>query len=203
MSPDEAMTQYAQGDDQAFSRVYDAVAPRLEAYLRRHVRNPVQVEDIVQHTFLQMHDKRGTFREGAQVLPWAFTIARHFMIDVKKKSSREFASDAHADCSELNAFLVQAVGDGEQMLEAARLEARLGAAFDACTEHQRNAFELTCLDGLSQAEAAQILNTTVMGIKQCTHKVYEKLRGAVADLAPTRASRVVAHSSPRPRASRV
>jgi RNA polymerase sigma-70 factor (ECF subfamily) len=203
MSPDEAMTQYAQGNDQAFSRVYDAVAPRLEAYLRRHVRNPVLVEDIVQHTFLQMHDKRGTFREGAQVLPWAFTIARHFMIDVKKKSSREFASDAHDDCSPFSAFLVQAVADGEQMLEAARLEARLAAAFDACTEHQRNAFELTCLDGLSQAEAAQILNTTVMGIKQCTHKVYEKLRAATAEVAPAGPRRVMAPSSPRSRASRV
>ena len=58
---DEAMSRYAQGDDTAFGAVYDAVAPRLEAYLRRHLGEPALVEDIIQHTFLQMHDKRGHF----------------------------------------------------------------------------------------------------------------------------------------------
>jgi RNA polymerase sigma-70 factor (ECF subfamily) len=186
MSPDEAMNQYARGDNQAFSRVYDTVAPRLETYLRRNVRNPSQVEDILQHTFMQMHHKRGTFKDGSQVLPWAFSIARNFMIDLKRKSGREIASDAHDDCTAGNAFLVQAIADGEQALEAGRLGARLAAVFRGCTEHQRNAFELTRADGVSQAEAAQILNTTVMGIKQCAHKVYEKLRAAVVELEPSR-----------------
>ena len=185
MSPDEAMTHYARGDTQAFSSVYDAVAPRLETYLRRHVRDPSQVEDIVQQTFLQMHHKRGTFRDGAKVLPWAFSIARNFMIDLKRTCGREVASNVHDDDSALKAFLVNDLADGEQTLEAHRLGARLAAVFGACTEHQRNAFELTRVDGLSQLEAAQILNTTVMGIKQCAHKVYEKLRAAVAEPEPT------------------
>jgi RNA polymerase sigma-70 factor (ECF subfamily) len=165
MSPDEAMSHYARGDNQAFSRVYDAVAPRLETYLRRHVRNPAQVEDIVQQTFLQIHDKRGTFKDGAQVLPWAFSIARNFMIDLHRRSGREVASDAHDDCTAMSAFLVQAIADGEQALEASRLGAQLAAAFQGCTAHQRNAFELTRVDGLSQLEAAQILGTTVTGTR--------------------------------------
>ena len=198
MSPDEAMIQYARGDTQAFSCVYDAVAPRLEKYLRRHVRDLAQVEDIVQQTFLQMHHKRGTFKDGAQVLPWAFSIARNFTIDLRRRSGREIASDAHDDCTAVNAFLVQAIADGEQTLQAARLGARLAAVFRGCTEHQRNAFELTRVDGLSQLEAAQVLHTTVTGIKQCAHKVYEKLRAALAEPEPSRPLPFATHLQPSP-----
>jgi RNA polymerase sigma-70 factor (ECF subfamily) len=208
------MTEYARGNAQAFSEVYDAVAPRLERYLRRHGRNQAHIEDIIQHTFMQMHDKRGTFKAGAQVTPWAFSIARNFMIDSWQKTRRELAMDGHDDGAAVDAFLVQAVADGEQVLEARRLGERLAEVFRGCTEHQRNAFELTRVDGLSQLEAAQILNTTVMGIKQCAHKVYEKLRAALAepdqpralpfsDHLPTRRSAApAAQRSGRPPSSR-
>lgn len=182
MSPDEAMSHYARGDRQAFLWIYDAVAPRLERYVRRHVRDQADLEDIVQQTFLLIHDKRGTFREGARILPWAFAIARNFMVDVRKKCGREIPSDLPTECATMDAFLVQAMADGEQALETRRLGEVLVAAFGTCTDHQRNAFELTRIDGLSQSDAAEILGTTVMGIKQCTHKVYEKLRSALATL---------------------
>jgi RNA polymerase sigma-70 factor (ECF subfamily) len=181
VNADEAMSQYAQGNDQAFGIVYDTVAPRLEGYLRRHLREPALVEDIIQHTFLQMHDKRGTFCAGAEVIPWAFSIARNFMIDVKRKTKREAASDGIEEQAAVGAFLVAAVPSAEQVVEARQTSKRMAAVFESCTEHQRAAFELTKGDGLSQSEAAQVLNTTVMGIKQCAHKVYEKLRAALKD----------------------
>jgi RNA polymerase sigma-70 factor (ECF subfamily) len=181
VNADEAMSQYAQGDEQAFGIVYDTVAPRLEGYLRRHLREPALVEDIIQHTFLQMHDKRGTFCPGAEVIPWAFSIARNFMIDVKRKTKREASSDTIEDHAAVNAFLVASVPDGEQVVQARQTSKKMVAVFESCTDHQRAAFELTKGDGLSQSEAAQVLNTTVMGIKQCAHKVYEKLRAALKD----------------------
>src|SRR5581483_3716560 len=76
---DEAMARYAQGDAAAFDAVYEGVAPRLEGYLRRHVRGTTRVEDIIQQTFLQMHAARGTFNAGADVFPWALAIARRLM----------------------------------------------------------------------------------------------------------------------------
>ena len=178
---DEAMSQYAQGDDKAFEIVYDTVAPRLEGYLRRHLREPALVEDIIQHTFMQMHDKRGTFSIGAEVVPWAFSIARNFMIDTKRKTRRETATDMSDEKAATGAFLVSAVADAEQVVQARQTSERMAAVYDSCTDHQRAAFELTKADGLSQAEAAQILNTTVMGVKQCAHKVYERLRSVLGD----------------------
>jgi RNA polymerase sigma-70 factor (ECF subfamily) len=181
VNADEAMSQYAQGNDKAFGIVYDSVAPRLEGYLRRHLSDKAQVEDVIQHTFMQMHDKRGTFCPGAEVIPWAFSIARNFMIDTQRKTKRETASEGIEDQASVSAFWVASVPDGEQVAQARQTSKRIVAVFNNCTDHQRAAFELIKADGLSHSEAAQVLNTTVMGIKQCAHKVYEKLRAALKD----------------------
>jgi RNA polymerase sigma-70 factor (ECF subfamily) len=176
---DDAMSDYARGDDKAFAIVYDAVAPRLEGYLRRHLREPSLVEDIIQQTFMQMHDKRGTFAIGAQVVPWAFSIARNFMIDTLRKSKREAPADLSGEGSPVGALLVTAVENAEQVVLARETTQQMLSVFNRLTEHQRTAFELTEGDGLLQVEAAQILGTTVMGVKQCRHKVYQKLRAVL------------------------
>jgi len=178
---DVAMSRYADGDDGMFAVVYDAVAPRLEAYLQRNLRNQALVDDILQQTFMQMHAKRGTFEQGAQVLPWAFCIARNFMIDALRKSRHEVPADTAAAGDASATWLVSAVATADQIVEAHQTKQRIVAVFAGLTDHQRSAFELTRGDGLSQADAAQILGTTVMGIKQCVHKVYEKLRRAVVN----------------------
>lgn len=181
MNADDAMSRYARGDDAAFAIVYDAVAPRLEGYLRRHLRGSAQVEDIIQQTFMQMHDKRGTFSAGAEVLPWAFSIARNFMIDTMRKTKREASADLTDERTAMGAMLVSRVANGEEVLQARQTGARVLAAFEALTEHQRAAYELTEGEGMSHAEAASVLGTTVTGVKLCRHKVNKRLRSAIEE----------------------
>jgi RNA polymerase sigma-70 factor (ECF subfamily) len=178
---DDAMSRYARGDEEAFSIVYDAVAPRLEGYLRRHLRGSAQVEDIIQQTFMQMHDKRGTFSAGAEVLPWAFSIARNFMIDTLRKTKRESSADMSDERAAMGALLVSRAASGEELLAARETGKRVMAAYEAMTEHQRAAYELTEGEGMSHAEAASVLGTTVMGVKQCRHKVHKRLRSALEE----------------------
>ena len=72
---DEAMARYAAGDDGAFGVVYDHVAPLVERYLGRRVRDRELVRDLIQQTFLKMHVHRSRFIPGAPVRPWACCIA--------------------------------------------------------------------------------------------------------------------------------
>src|SRR4051794_38583840 len=76
-----AMDRYARGDDSAFADVFDAVGPRVHAYLMRQTGNPTVTDDLLQQTLLQMHRRRGTYAAGFPVLPWAFAIARRLYID--------------------------------------------------------------------------------------------------------------------------
>src|SRR6266566_2911766 len=85
VAADGAMDRYASGDVEAFSVLYDLLAPRLYGFLLRQTRNASQAEDLVQQTLLQIHCARGRFIRGAPVTPWAFAIARRLLIDESRK----------------------------------------------------------------------------------------------------------------------
>ena len=141
MNADEAMTQYAQGDVAAFEIVYEVVAPRIEGYVRRKVRDASRVEDIVQQTFENMHRARGRFIPGSDVLNWAFAIARNLVIDTGKKAGRESSADMTEENETMGAVLAAAVAGGEELFLARETEraarAQLRAAHQAATRGVR------------------------------------------------------------------
>jgi RNA polymerase sigma-70 factor (ECF subfamily) len=180
-SADDAMAQYAQGDAAAFEIVYEAVAPRIEGYLRRKVRDNARVEDIVQQTFENMHKARGTFIPGSDVLNWAFAIARNLVIDTGKKAGRESSTDMTAENEAMGAVLVAAVAGGEELMLARETGTVLVRAFEGLTKLQQEVFELVKLEGLSYQQAAATLGITVPSVRMYAHRAYVTLREAVGE----------------------
>jgi RNA polymerase sigma-70 factor (ECF subfamily) len=176
---DEAMSRYANGDDAAFDIVYEAVAPRLEARLRQRVRERERREDIIQDTFVQMHRGRGTFIIGAAVMPWAYAIAERLFIASMRRTPRERYVDMDDPTAVPRAALASAFGNGEEALVARETEERLAGAYRCLTDDQRAAYDLVKREGMSHAEAACILGTTILAIKLRVHRVYLALRAAV------------------------
>jgi RNA polymerase sigma-70 factor (ECF subfamily) len=62
----------------------------------------------------------------------------------------------------------------------------LQQTLDSLPESQRVAFELIKGDGLSVAQAAETLGTTVTAVKLRAHRTYEALRSALRDASPLR-----------------
>lgn len=173
-----AMDRYACGDDAAFSELYDLLAPRLTAFLARRTRDDALATDLVQQTFLQMHASRRHFSEGADVMPWAFAIARRLLIDVVRKSGREIVGD---DGGSEERESVAPDLPPDRIVAQRRLAARVVEALQRVPEAQRAAFELVKRDGLSLAEAAEVLGTTVAAVKLRVHRTYEALRAALGE----------------------
>jgi len=186
---DAAMDRYARGEDAAFGEIYDRLAPRLFAFLLRYTRDHARAEDVVQQTMLQMHRNRGRFTPGAEVVPWAFAIARRLLIDTHRRGGREVLAPTSDDNAEQ--LLVALDAPADQVAIAKEVAARLSEELAKLPENQRVAFELIKQDGLSVAEAAQVLGTTVAAVKLRAHRAYEALREALAELAgpPSSANR--------------
>jgi RNA polymerase sigma-70 factor (ECF subfamily) len=172
-----AMDRYAAGDDAAFARVYDAVAPRVYAYLYRQTRDASRAEDLVQATLLQIHRARGTFISGSRVLPWAFAIARRLLIDELRKSKRDVAAGA-VTVDETLPSDAHSVSDS---VEAEELERAIQRELALLPANQRTAFELVRLEGLSHAEAAETMGVTVNSVKLRVHRVYSALKRLLPD----------------------
>ena len=181
---DRAMERYARGDDAAFSELYDLLAPRLLRYLTRQTRNTARAEDVLQQTFLRIHRARGRFLAGAAVVPWAMAIARRLFIDDLRhrddRAARSLEDEPHLDPPDPAPSAVDLVVASELAARIRRELAKLPIA-------QREAFELIKQDGLSLAEAAGVLGTTVTAVKLRAHRAYQALRIALGedqDLAP-------------------
>jgi RNA polymerase sigma-70 factor (ECF subfamily) len=174
------MDRYAAGEDAAFSDVYEALAPRLFPYLRRQVRDPAQAEDLLQQTFLQIHRARASFMPGAEVTPWAFAIARRLVIDASRQSKRsvQLAREEEVEAHPPHARDPRS----DDVVHALELAALLERELDRLPENQRVAFELVRQDGLSIAEAADVLGVTHAAVKLRAHRASEALRAVLGDV---------------------
>jgi RNA polymerase sigma-70 factor, ECF subfamily len=172
-----AMDRYACGDDAAFSELYDLLAPRLTSFAMRRTRDEGATEDLVQQTFLQMHCARRHFAPGAAVAPWAFAIARRLLIDTFRKKGRG-PIWVNEDCDDVREGVAPGASPAE-VTARRRLAQRTREALSRVSENDRAAFELVKFDGLSSAEAAEVLGTTANAVKLRTFRTAEVLRASL------------------------
>jgi len=172
----EAMDRYAAGDDAAFGVLYDDIAPRLFRFAMRSTRAREVAEDVVQQTLLQIHCARDRFRQGADVVPWAFAIARRIQTDLHRKAQvrRARSSDEEVDESEAPSALAP-----DANLHGKQLARAISAALDEMGETNRDAFLLVREEGLSVSEAAEVLGITAGALKVRVHRASETLRAVV------------------------
>jgi RNA polymerase sigma-70 factor, ECF subfamily len=170
---DAAMDRYAEGDDGAFSELYNALAPRLYRYLLRRTRDRARVEDLLQQTMLQLHCARSRFVRGSQVAPWAFVIATRLFLDQVRRKQLELL----------------AVGDDEReyassgpgpdsSLELKEFERLVRSTVERLSAPQREVFELVCSAQMSHSEAAEKLGITLASVKLRLSRANRVLREA-------------------------
>jgi RNA polymerase sigma-70 factor (ECF subfamily) len=166
----DAMDRYATGDFSAFEVLYDRLAPRLRAMLRRRRCNAALTEDIIQQTFLRIHCARAHYRRDHEVVPWAYAIARRLLIDAWRREQREEGRSERVGEA--------AIPGPEDELIAGETARRLERGLDALPPLHREAFSLVKFDGLSLEQTAQVLGTSVTAIKLRIHRAYQSLRSA-------------------------
>ena len=90
------------------------VLPHLDAayrYARWLARSPSDADDLLQETWLRIHEVRHTYRRGQPLLPWLYAIARNTRVDHYRKSQRkewrEMKSEFHDLRRELKSALFE------------------------------------------------------------------------------------------------
>lgn len=83
------MVRYQQGEYEAFSELYDRHSGKVYAYLKRHLPSQNQTaDDLLQASFLKLHEHRTKYDPKYPFLAWLFSITRNTMIDsIRRKSA--------------------------------------------------------------------------------------------------------------------
>ncbi|MGO4687750.1 RNA polymerase sigma factor [Brevundimonas sp. 2YAF1] len=126
--------------------------PRLRRFAGVLRTRDADAQDLVQQTVERALAARSKFRAGTRLDSWAFTIMRRIAIDEGRSILRwsRVVSPENATSA--------GVADAAQADEDLRADAlAVRDAIHALPEHQRHAVALVLVEGLSYAEAAQVL----------------------------------------------
>src|ERR1700683_3693501 len=98
------MARYQQGDYDAATTLVNRLSPQLHRFFLAQFVSRRHADDLLQETWMRIHEVRRTYRRGYPVLPWLYAIARNIRVDHYRKAnrgeSREEPLDASAEIPE-------------------------------------------------------------------------------------------------------
>jgi len=176
-SDDALMARVARGDGAACRVLVDRHLAPVTAFARRLLGNQADAEDVAQETFLRLWSKAGDWRPGgARLTTWLHRVALNQCRDRGRR--RPMAPlEAVPDAADPRPPPADAV----QRREVA---ARVERALAALPERQRTAIVLCHHQGLSNAQAGEVLGIGVEAVESLLARGRRALRHALAAEAP-------------------
>jgi RNA polymerase sigma-70 factor (ECF subfamily) len=172
-------------DADAFGLLFERHGARIHGYVLRRTGDPQAAEDIVAIVFLEAWRQRRTVElNQPSALPWLYGVAGNVLRNQRRSRRRHQAAiDRLAHLPERSPALV------ERQAQAAEDARRVLDQIQALPRRDREVLVLSVWEGLSHAEIAVALDTSVGTVKS-------RLSRARARLDPDRLPS--APSEPRP-----
>ncbi|MFJ4776360.1 ECF RNA polymerase sigma factor SigK [Streptomyces sp. NPDC088762] len=158
----ETMQKVAHGDKQAFSVLYDALAPLVFGIVVKVLRDRAQSEEVAQEVMIDLWRQAARYRRDAgSVTAWASTIAHRRAVDrVRSAQAATDREQAQAAREHTTAF-----DEVAEQVETRLESEQVRRCLRGLTELQRQAVTLAYYRGLTYREVAQALRTPLPTIK--------------------------------------
>jgi RNA polymerase sigma-70 factor, ECF subfamily len=179
--PGELLRAVARGDEPAFGRLYDLVAPRVYGLIRRVLRDPAQAEEVAQEVLVEVWRTAARFDPArGSATAWVFTIAHRRAVD------RVRSEQASAErVLKVGAASVDTPYDSVADEVSGRLERQqVRNCLEALTELQRQAVTLAYYQGHSYPQVAELLNAPLPTIKTRMRDGLIRLRDCLGTEVP-------------------
>lgn len=158
-------------DREAFTRLFDFFAPRLQAYLVRQGSSPAMAEEIAQDTMVTLWRKSELFDPAKSSLStWLYRIARNRRIDLLRRDRTTLMEPDDP------VFDVVDDVDLEGGLDALQREEAVRAAMKDLPEEQLSLVRLAFFDGLSHSEIAESTGLPLGTVKSRIRLAFTRLR---------------------------
>jgi RNA polymerase sigma-70 factor (ECF subfamily) len=165
------MARYQQGDCDAAAALVNRLSPQLHRFFLIQFVSRRHADDLLQETWLRIHEVRHTYLPGRPLLPWLYAIARNVRVDHYRKAHR--AAGREEQLEENREFPAAAT-------DHAAATADLEALLAGLPESQREVIAMLKVNGMSLEEVAHATSSTVGSVKQKAHRAYDRLRKGLA-----------------------
>ena len=152
---------FQDGDERAFNELVRRYQEKLYWIARRFLNDHDEADDVVQETFIKVHQALGDFRGDASLFTWLYRITVNASLNaVRRNRVRSFFK--MDDVLEAEAGPEEAP---DLMVERDEQRRLIEKAVERLPEKQKAVFILRYYDELPYEQISKILKTTVGGLK--------------------------------------
>ncbi len=150
------------------SEVWAAFGDRLRRYVRKHVRQEHDADDVLQEAVAKIHAGLDDLADPAKLEAWTFRVARRSIVDHHRRR-RALSLDVEPAIEK----------DPENV--TALVASWLPGMMEALPEKDREALRLTDVEGLPQRELAARLGLSLTGAKSRIQRARKRLQDTLLD----------------------
>jgi RNA polymerase sigma-70 factor (ECF subfamily) len=169
-------------DQDALTRIYQNYHDAIYRYVYHHLGNAQTAEDLTSDVFRHfLQALRNGGGPTRQLKAWLYRVAHNLIVDELRR--RKHRNHQSLDETLGDTLRDDALGLDRLVGDAIAVE-RVRRALLTLTEEQRQIIVLKFLEGMSNAEVAEITGRTVGAVKSLQHRGLDALRAQLAAPAP-------------------
>ena len=173
-SDETLMARVARGDEPAYRTLTRRHLPAMVGLARRILGNAADAEDVAQEAMLRVWTHAPRWQPLAAFRTWLTRVVVNLCLD-RKRRRPWVALEAAGE------IIDPTPGETEKAEQSER-EQLLAAAIAELPARQRTAIVLTYSEGMSNAQAADILDTSVSAVETLLIRGKQNLRARLGDL---------------------
>ncbi|MEO3758054.1 sigma-70 family RNA polymerase sigma factor [Mycobacterium sp. B14F4] len=156
--------------------VWRRFGAEIRSFVGRRVSDPHRADDIVGEILLRVHRSLPTLGDRDRLAGWLFRIARNAVIDHYRRAG---ADREVLEASPGDRLAEDVTGYNDDDGVHRELAACLRPMLEQLSPEYRRALELTDLDGVTQAAAAELEGITLPGMKSRVQRARKQLAGVL------------------------
>ncbi len=178
----QLVTATLQGDFTAFEGLVEKYQGKIYRHLRKMVNDPLQAEDLLQETFLNVYRGLSGFTGAASFSTWLFRIATNsalMYLRRERPETVEYDDKISTESQDSIAPSPELVATPLERLLSMEGKAKIEEAIDQLPVIYRSVIVLRDVEGFSLEEVSTILGASVPAIKSRLHRARNIVRGTL------------------------
>lgn len=179
-----------QGDKQAFGLLVTKYQRKLSRLLSRMIRDPAEVEDVVQEAFIKAYRALSSFRGESAFYTWLYRIgintAKNYLVSLgRRASSRSDIQSEDAEGFE-DAEQLRDIDTPERLMMSRQVVEAVDEAMEHLPEELRMAIVLREIEGLSYEEIAATMGCPIGTVRSRIFRARDAISERLRPLLDTR-----------------
>lgn len=187
---DHALVERAlKGDKAAFELLVSKYHRKIIRLIARLLRDPAEVEDMAQETFIKAYQALPSFRGDSAFYTWLYRIAVNTAKNYLAIQKRRVCVATGADGKNVETFSgatqLRDINTPESQLISKEIAQTVNAAMDRLPEELRTAITLREIEGLSYDEIAAAMNCPPGTVRSRIFRAREAIAAELRQLLDT------------------